>query len=71
MHDIPLKSVSNCIFFSALFFLVVSPRMVESAVFFGISFDTGNLGFNIYLNFFIINSTELPSLVIAGFAVNR
>ena len=59
------------IFLCSVFPCSVSPRIVESAVYFGISFGTGNLGFNIYLNFFIINSMELPSSVIAGFAVNR
>ena len=69
-YTVKISFKMNMFLFS-VFPCCVSPRIVKSAVFYGISFDTANLGFNIYLSFFIINSMELPSVVIAGFALNR
>ncbi|XP_041461643.1 organic cation transporter protein-like [Lytechinus variegatus] len=44
--------------------------MVNNMVYYGLTYSSGDLGFNVYLNFFLSGAVEIVGFVVAIFAIN-
>ena len=47
------------------------PRLVVSMVYYGLSLNTGNLGGDFYLNFFLSGLVEIPATIMVQLLLNR
>ena len=68
---LPCKSKTLNSFHCEQFIVILFSRMVNAAVYYGVSFSSVTLGGNMYLNFFIGAVVEIPANIIALSLLNR
>jgi hypothetical protein len=53
------------------YWLLLLSRLVNSLVYYGLSFNSGNFGANIYLNIFLAGVVELPAYLVTMVVLDR